>query len=180
MPVVRAAAESKAVNLISRVTSAAVDDCLSTSHLAYQSFVSMEQNAAGQVTSLSFRSAQGASFKRQVTQTLSDCLEEIPPEELEIPLGTLSGILIFSALGPSVRVRIQSLGDVSAEYHSEFSSAGVNQTRHALYLELRVTVYLLIPGEIVPVTSVERVCIAETIIVGEVPETYLNLQDGAN
>ena len=99
---------------------------------------------------------------------------------LAIPLGNLTGIVLFSALGPSVRVRVQSVGDVKTAYENEFTSAGVNQTKHSIYLNTEVTVYLLIPGEIIPVTVQERVCVAETIIVGDVPDTYLNLKDGAD
>jgi hypothetical protein len=81
-------------------------------------------------------------------------------------------------VGPNIRVSVHSVGDVSVVFDNEFTSAGVNQTRHAVYLNVSVTIYLLIPGEIIPVSAEERVCIAEMVIVGEVPDTYLNLQDG--
>lgn len=177
-PIIRTVAESKVSNLIAQMTAAAVDDALLQGKMSYDDFVTTGSDAGGQVLSISFRTAEGAAFKRQVTQRLAGELESISPDELAIPFGTLSGVLLFSAIGPSVRVRVQSIGDVSAEYQNEFTSAGVNQTRHAVYLNLTVTVYLLIPGEIVAVTSSERVCVAETIIVGQVPDTYLNLQNG--
>ena len=104
----------------------------------------------------------------------------IESQDFYIPMGNLSGVLWLSALGPDVRVLVRSVGDVSADYENEFSDVGINQTRHAIYLKVSVTIQLMIPGRIIPVTAEDRVCVAETVIVGEVPSTYLNLPDGDN
>ena len=174
-PVIKTIAESKAKNLVTQMAAVVIDDALYEGKMNYEDFISAETGAAGQITSLSFRTAESVAFKRKVTERIVGELEQITSEDLAIPLGTLSGVLFLSAVGPSVRVRVQSVGDITAEYQNEFTSAGVNQTRHSVYLELMITVYLLIPGEVISVTSCERVCVAETIIVGEVPDTYLNL-----
>ena len=179
-PLIETMAISKTVNLISLAISEETDDSLADEELTYPDFVSMESGERGQVTSLSFKVSEGTRFKRLVTARLVERLETIHPDELAIPLGNLTGVLLLSALGPSVRVRLHSVGDVKTEYENEFTAAGVNQTKHGIYLRIEVTVYLLIPGEIIPVSVEERVCVAETIIVGEVPDTYLNLQDGEN
>lgn len=179
-PLVSTMAVSKTVNLISLAISEETDFNLTAEQLSYQDFVDVETGSTGQVTTLSFKTAESTSFKRLVVTGLAERIEQIGPDELAIPIGNLSGMLLLSALGPSIRVHIQSVGDITAEYENEFISAGVNQTKHSVYLNVSVTVYLLIPGEIIPVTVDERVCVAETVIVGEVPGTYLNLQDGAN
>lgn len=179
-PLIQTMAVSKATNLISLAISEEMDGSLNEEMLSYQDFISAEKDQAGQVTMLSFQTAESARFKRLITERLAKRLESIEPDVLAIPLGNLTGVLLFSSLGPSVRVQVQSVGDVKTAYENEFTAAGVNQTKHSVYLSLDVTVYLLIPGEIIPVTVQERVCVAETIIVGEVPDTYLNLKDGAN
>lgn len=178
-PLIETMAVSETINLISLAITEETDNSLVAEELNYPDFVTMESGENGQVTSLSFRVSEGARFKRLVTAQLVERLEHIDPDELAIPMGNLTGVLLLSALGPSVRVRLQSVGDVRTEYENEFVSAGVNQTKHSVYLRVEVTVYVLIPGEIIPVTVEERVCVAETIIVGEVPDTYLSLQDGA-
>lgn len=179
-PLIETIAVSKAVNLISLAVNEETDDSLGEHQLTYQDFVNVETGSSGQVTSLSFRTAESTRFKRLVIERLIGRLEDIDPNLLSVPLGNLTGILIFSGVGPSVRVRVQSIGDVTAEYRNEFSSAGVNQTRHSVFLDLSVTIHLLIPGNIIPVTVTEQVCVAETVIVGQVPDTYLNLQNGVN
>ena len=178
LPIVRIAADNNARNLISQTSASAIDHCLSSEGLSYDSFIDTATDSSGRILSLSLRASESSRFKRQVIDLLTQKLEQITSDELEIPLGTLTGELLFSALGPSVRVRVQSIGNVSAVFQNEFTSTGINQTKHSVYLELTINVNLLIPGEIIAVQSVERVCIAETIIIGDVPDTYLNLQKG--
>lgn len=179
-PLIETMAVSKTINLISLAISEVTDSSLTEEMLSYPDFISLETNQEGQITMLSFRTAESTRFKRLMTERLVTQLESIDPSVLSIPLGNLTGVVLFSALGPSVRVRVQSVGDVKTAYENEFTAAGVNQTKHSVYLKTEVTVYLLIPGEVIPVTVQERVCVAETIIVGDVPDTYLNLKNGAN
>lgn len=179
-PQIETLAVSRTVNLISLAIAEEADRSLTEERLSYDDFISTQTDPDGQVTMLSFRTAESTRFRRLLTERMAARLESIDPDALAIPLGNLTGVVLFSALGPSVRVRVQSVGDVRTAYEQEFVAAGVNQTRHSVYLRVEVTVYLLIPGEIIPVTAQERVCVAETIIVGDVPDTYLNLKDGAN
>ena len=148
--------------------------------MAYQDFIDVRTDSAGQVTSLSLRTVESTRFKRSVLEGLVARLESIDPALLSVPLGNLTGIMLFSAKGPSVRVKVQTIGDVAATYRSEFTAAGLNQTKHSVYLDLSITVYLIIPGKIIPVETAEQVCVAETVIVGRVPDTYFSQQDGVN
>ncbi|MGN0985570.1 MAG: sporulation protein YunB [Candidatus Enterenecus sp.] len=177
-PQIEVMAESRAVNLISQAISEETDLSLAAEQLGYLDFIDMDIDSSGRVTSLSVKTAESTAFRRQVVQNLVRRLEDLPANELSIPLGNLTAFLPFSARGPSVRVRLQSVGDVTAEYVNEFTSAGVNQTRHSVYLSISVTVYLIIPGEIIPVSATDRVCVAETVIIGQVPDTYLSVGNG--
>lgn len=177
-PQIRTVAVSRATNQISLAVSEAVDELLTAEGLQYSDLIAMETDGSGRVTSLSVKTGDSTRFRRLVTERLVERLDGITPDTLSIPLGNLTGVLLLSAAGPSVRVRIQSVGDVVTEYLHEFTSAGVNQTRHSVCLKITATVYLLIPGEIVPVSVEDYVSVAETVIVGEVPNTYFNVQKG--
>lgn len=174
-PVIRTMAVSRATNLVSALSAAAVDNSLADLQMEYSSFVTVETGGDGSVTSLSGNVQASSRFKRQVIDQLVNQLEHVDPNELGIPLGTLTGRMLLSGLGPEIRVNLQTVGDVTASLESSFSEAGVNQTLHQIILDLTVVVYLVIPGEIVPVTVEERVPVAETVIVGEVPDTYVQL-----
>ncbi len=174
-PVIRTMAVSKVTNLISSISAAAVDDSLDDLQMEYSSFIIMERNGDGSVVSLSGNIQASSRFKRQVVDSLVNRLENIDADELGIPIGTLTGRLLLSGLGPEIRVNIQTVGDVTANFESSFSNAGVNQTMHRITLELTIIIYLVIPGEVVPVTVEESVPVAETVVMGEVPETYVQL-----
>lgn len=177
-PQIETMAVSKATNLISVAAGRAVDDCLSEEGLDYSDFVTLTADEQGRVTALIGNAAGRALLRRRVTELLVEELEQIEPEKLSVPLGDLTGWLALSGAGPAVRVQVRSVGDVTVSYRNSFVSAGVNQTCHQVWLDVSAVVYLLIPGHIIPVTVSESVCVAETVIVGQVPDTYLNLQKG--
>ena len=104
-------------------------------------------------------------------------LESAEAQSVSIPLGAALGIPFFSALGPRVRVRIVPVSAVSAAFSTEFESAGINQTRHKIYLSLRTTVRLVIPSGARQVSLGSQVLIAESIIVGEVPQSYVQVPE---
>ena len=100
-------------------------------------------------------------------------LEELDSGQLGVPLGNLTGWMIFSGLGPKLRVSIDSVGDVVTQVRNQFDSAGINQTHHQVLMDISVTVHLFIPGEITSVTVDTTVCLAETVFIGTVPNTYI-------
>ena len=177
-PVLEAAASSQATNLMTQAIAAAVDNCLQENHLEYGDFVSLERDGAGKVTSITSNTAANSRFKREVVEAVARQLAALDSESLGVPLGTLTGQPLLSGAGPRVRVSVDSVGEVTADYANSFTSAGVNQTLHRVCLDIHATVRLFLPGEVLPVSVSSSVCVAETVIVGETPDTYLNFDKG--
>lgn len=178
LPVLEAAASSQAVNLMTQAIDTAVDNCLQENGMDYADFVTIETDLAGKVTSITSNTAANSRFKRQVVEAVVRQLEALDGDALRVPLGTLTGQPLLSGTGPRVRVKVDSVGEVVADYANSFTAAGVNQTLHRVCLEVTATVYLFLPGEILPVSVSSNVCVAETVIVGETPDTYLRLEKG--
>lgn len=178
-PVLEAEASSQATNLMTQAIAVAVDNCLQKNHLGYGDFVSLEKDGAGKVTSITSNTAANSRFKRQVVEVVARQLDALDSEALGVPLGTLTGQPLLSGIGPHVRVSVDSVGDVTADFSNSFTSAGVNQTLHRICLDIHATVRLFLPGEVLPVSVSSSVCVAETVIVGETPDTYLNLDKGS-
>ena len=177
-PVLETTASSQATNLMTQAINAAVDNCLQESDMGYADFVTIETDAAGKVTSITSNTAANSRFRRQVVEAVSKQLGTLDSDALSVPLGTLTDQPLLAGKGPSVRVKVDSVGEVTADYNNSFSSAGVNQTLHRICLDITATVYLFLPGEVLPVSVSSSVCVAETVIVGETPDTYLNLEKG--
>ena len=177
-PVLEAKASSRAANLMTQAIDIAVDNCLQENDMSYGDFVTIATDSAGKVTALTSNTAANSRFKRQVVEAVIRQLSTLDSDALGVPLGTLTDQPLLSGAGPSVRVRVDSVGEGAADYTNSFTSAGVNQTLHRICLEITATVRLFLPGEILPVSVSSSVCVAETVIVGETPETYLNLDKG--
>ncbi len=177
-PVLEAKASSQATNLMTQAIDTAVDNCLQENGMSYGDFVTITTDGLGKVTALTSNTAANSRFKRQVVEAVTRQLTTLDSDALSVPLGTLTGQPLLSGRGPSVRVRVDSVGGVTAGYANSFTAAGVNQTLHRVSLDITATIYLFLPGKILPVSVSSSVCVAETVIVGETPDTYLNLEKG--
>lgn len=102
-------------------------------------------------------------------------LNELGNVGIKLPIGYITRNNILSYLGPPITVKMQPLGYVEAKYISEFESAGINQTRHKIYVNVKSRVRIIIPLMSRDVEVNHQIAIAETIIVGEVPKTALQL-----
>lgn len=92
--------------------------------------------------------------------------------ELSIPIGSLTGSALLAGRGPRISVRMESVGTSSAWFENEFVTGGINQTNHRIILHIEVSVAILLPGVTTTTKVNNAVTVAETVIVGSVPETY--------
>ena len=99
-------------------------------------------------------------------------------KELSVPVGTLLGSPFLAGRGPLIRVRMQSVGSSSAHFENAFTSAGINQTKHQIYLVVDVYVSILLPGFSTTTKFSNTYSVAETVIVGSVPDNYTYFSNG--
>ena len=99
-------------------------------------------------------------------------MSEVSTSELSIPVGTLTGSTLLAGRGPCIRVRMQAVGSADASLRNAFSAAGINQTRHQILLHVDVYTGILLPGFTASTKVSNEIAVAETVIVGSVPETY--------
>ena len=137
----------------------------------YSDFMTITRNETGEITALSADMARLNLLRAELSAHLLERLED-SQLELTVPVGSLLPIEPTWARGPELHLRALALGTASAEFESEFTSAGINQTRHRLWLELSVPVTVLLPGGGEELTVDSRLCVAETVIVGQVPQTW--------
>ena len=99
--------------------------------------------------------------------------------ELEIPVGSLTGVALLAGRGPNISVRVLAVGSPTTEFENFFTDAGINQTKHQILLNVQVEVQILMPGYTTSTVVKTSLSVAETIIVGSVPDsyTYFNSND---
>lgn len=141
----------------------------------YSKMITVHINDAGQVTYLEADTAEMNRLSSQAALQAQQQLESAESQSISIPLGAALGVPFFSALGPKIPVRIVPVSAVSAAFFTEFETAGINQTRHKIYLSLQTTVRLVIPTGAKQVKLESQVLVAESIIVGHVPDTFVQV-----
>lgn len=104
-------------------------------------------------------------------------INEIGKQNVEIPIGALVGNKYFAGFGPKVKIRIIPAGDIITDIKTEFKAAGINQTVYRIYLNLECNISIFTSYKTINTTINNQVLLVETVVVGEVPETYLKLEN---
>ena len=145
--------------------------------VTYEDMMRVYTDQEGRVTMLQANAVRMNELATVTALQAQAKLESAEAQSVFIPLGAALGVPFLSALGPRIQVRIVPVSAVSAAFSTEFESAGINQTRHKIYLSLRATVRLVIPSGGRQVSLESQALIAESIVVGQVPESYVQVPE---
>jgi sporulation protein YunB len=174
-PVIREIAVAKAAVIGVRAINEAVREAVGAANLRYDDLVVLERDHAGHITALTTDMVGINRFRTDIVREVAAKMESIPISDSAIPLGNVLGGEIFAGRGPKIPFRVVLAGFVETEFINDFTSAGINQTRHRIMLIVTCTVTALLPLGPASVQVTEQAIIAETVLIGVVPETYLNL-----
>lgn len=169
-------ARSQIHNQVSAVLEKTVTESLTQDQVDYGELVTIQRDASGTITALTTNAAALNLLRTRLVSQILEALKSASATTVRIPVGSLLGGELTWARGPALTVRAVSAGTVSAQFESEFSSAGVNQTIHRLELSLSVPMTVLLPGGAVEEIVELRLPVAETVIVGQVPDAYLQTE----
>ena len=177
-PLVAEAARTQVQNQMTSILEQAVLSGLSQREVSYAGLVTIQRDDSGTITALTTNTAALNLLRAELLSDVLAALEGVDVSTIHIPLGSLFDFEPVWATGPAIQVRAMSVGTVSAEFESRFSSAGVNQTHHQIWLEVSAPITVMLPGSRVEVPVDTCVVVAETVIVGQVPQAYFQL-DGS-
>ena len=167
-------AETQVKNTTSDLTNDAIARQIADGIIAYDRIVYFEKNLDGHITALKTNIGEVNRLKTDILNIINDEILALDTSDIGIPLGSLFLPEFFSGKGPVIPVQILSIRNSEANFTSHFSQAGINQTLHQLVMEVSVDVSVLVLGQSSSFTVVSEVVIAETVIVGDVPDTYLH------
>jgi len=145
-----------------------------SSFVTYDDIIKISRTESGAVSTMSANSVKVNNISRMVTQIALSKLLELGKDPLKISLGAFTGINALAGVGPKVNIDIFPYPDITCSFLSKFESAGINQTVHKIYIIVSSTVRAVFPLKTVEVSSVSDVLICEGVIIGEIPQTYLN------
>ncbi|MBR6613780.1 MAG: sporulation protein YunB [Clostridia bacterium] len=173
-PSIKVACESKAKSVALGVTNETVKEILKEAE--HESLVKITYNTEGKIVGINADVVEMNRLSSEIAYRIQEKLSNLDDVTVKIPLAKLIGLNIFSGYGPKLKLKLVPYGNTLAEFNTEFASEGINQTRHTIYIDIASTVNVIIPLNIGAVTSITRVTVAETVIVGDIPETYYNIE----
>lgn len=140
--------------------------------IAYSKLIELQYDQNGKLQGLTTDMATLNVLRADMTRAIGQALGEVEEQPIQVPLGTAWGVTLFSDLGPNIPVQVLSLESIAGYFESSFTAAGINQTRHQIQMVLTVQVVLLLPGGTYDRTFTNRITVAESILMGEVPSHY--------
>lgn len=176
--VIRELAETRVRNSTSDLTNEAIAHQISEGTIQYDRIVYFEKDLNGRITALKTNIGEVNRLKTDILNIINRKILSLDTSDIGIPLGSLVLPELLSGKGPAIPVHILSIRNSEASFSSHFEQAGINQTLHQLIMEVSVDVAVLVLGETESFTVRSEVVVAETVIVGDVPDTFI--QTGGN
>ena len=171
--VIRDLAETQVKNTTSDLTNDAIAKQIADGVIQYDRIVYFEKDLDGRITALKTNIGEVNRLKTDILNIINDEILALDNSDLGIPLGSLFLPEFLSGKGPAIPVHILSIRNSDANFQSAFTQAGINQTLHQVTMEVSVDVAVLVLGSTTSFTMTSEVVVAETVIVGDVPETFL-------
>lgn len=172
-PVIKSMAANQAKVYATRVINDAVSQRLSGEDAVdYAALVKVTTDNAGKVTSVQADMVRLNTLKAEMTSAASEQLSLLQSQTIMLPIGTLTGLQLLSGRGPRVEFKIIPAGFVNSTLNHSFDSAGINQTRHRIVMELSATITAILPGYSAASEVSSSLILAETVIVGVSPQSF--------
>ena len=141
----------------------------------YSDFVIIHKDEQGNILMLESNMKNINIVISDVANRIQRSINNTKAQDVSISLGSFTGISILSGRGIKVQIKISTIGNVKTNVRSEFISKGINQTLHRLYLDIESEISVLTPFNTINESIKNQLILAENIIVGEIPETYYDL-----
>lgn len=171
-PMLREVAQSELESIAFDIVGRTVEEELLRDGADYDDLVHIERNENGNVSSITTDIKRLNLLKLRVVNRLSDEMFERTEDAIKIPLGNLTGIDFLTGVGPDVTFRTMWVSSVNGEYRNTFEAAGINQTCHRIMLDFTINVGMMFAGREIGTDVGLSVCVAETVIVGTVPDFF--------
>ena len=142
----------------------------------YEELYTIEKDEAGNVVIIKSNVAPINNMISDLTESIQNRFNEMEKNEIKIPLGNLFGGYYFAGVGPSIPAKARTSGTLDTEVKSEFIAQGINQTLHRVYVNFECYVKIITPVKNFEKKITNQVIIAEHVIVGNIPDSYYNLE----
>lgn len=171
-PIIKNAGGNALKNELTMLLNQSVEKSVSDKNVKYEDFVSLAYDSEGSISSVVTNTAFVNRFKAQLSNDVAKTVEECGDFNIIVPWGTLFGSEIFSDQGLELTVESSTYGFVVTDVCSSFESVGINQTLHRVYVKAKLYATAYIGDYRIDETITGNIPVAETVIVGDVPNAF--------
>lgn len=171
-PLVSELARAEVADLASDLITHAINDQISSGNVQYQALVTLERDYGGNITALTANMQEMNRLKTQLLSTMDASAQSLAREKISVPLGNITGIQLLSGRGPDIPIKIIAISSSDAVFRGEFEDAGINQTIHRIMMDVSLELVILLPNGTESERVTTDVCVAETVLLGDVPGSY--------
>ena len=170
MVVSKSRVQTIGVKIINKIVADKLNDLPANNLMIYQ------KDNNGQITAIDVDIVTMNKISNEINTEVVNAFDNLSDTYIYVPLGSASGYDLLAATGPMIPIKILPMGDIHLDFKTEFLSTGINQTTHKIYLDVNCTMDMITTFEEDNVEINQKIHISETVIIGNVPETYYNFK----
>ena len=176
LPIIKDIASAQAENIAQNVIENSIIEVLSKSDYTYSDLVNIEKDVDGRISVIKADTVKINRLKSEISSEISKDILDLDSRKIKIPIGTIIGTSFLSGKGPRISIDVTLASNINSEIINLFTSAGINQTLHEIYVKIDAQIFVVIPGTKTCADVKTNFCIAQTVIIGSVPDSFANLQ----
>ena len=165
-------AEARCAAMATRALNGALTEALDGG-INYEDLMNVRMDEKGQVALLSANTMRMNLMADRAGDAALRKLEAVSSQKVSVPLGAALGITLLAGSGPGIPISIVPIGSVQTNFETEFEACGINQTRHKVFMQLSASIRIVIPTGAKTTNVTANMLVAESIIVGKVPESFV-------
>lgn len=169
-PVVNSTARYRLQSMVTQAANDSIIEELEKNNVTYQDLVLLEKDENGRVLLISYNSFAVNKLKSLITSSVLKKINELNETNIYIPLGNITNIDILQNKGPKLCFTITPYAYAQTDIESEFVNTGINQTEHKIFIVINISAAALIPNYSTDINLQTKVCVAQTVIIGKVPD----------
>ena len=175
-PIVVSVSKDKIHSLATSSISESVGQVISQQNISYEQLVKISYSSQNDVELIEVDSVKVNLLMRDITNSVQHKFDEFSQKGISVALGTFTGIPFLYGVGPQITVQLVPVGAVKTALEGDFVSAGINQTLHSLNFVVSSTIGMVLPIKTESITTQLQVMICQSVIVGKIPNIYLQGQ----
>ncbi|MGN0144367.1 MAG: sporulation protein YunB [Clostridium sp.] len=168
-------AKTQTLNIINKKSMEILND-----EFNYDEMIKIQKDNDGNINLIQADTVKLNYIAARLSNECNEALNDMNETTVEVPLGWVSNRSIFYRIGPKIKMYIEPIGNITTSYESKFESAGINQTRHKIYINITARIRMKMPISSQEITIDTQVPVSDTIIVGKIPNMTWGINSAGN